>query len=41
MEMYLLGNAIKYISRAGKKEDYVTDLKKQYGIWKEKSKEKN
>ena len=31
MEMYLLGNAIKYISRAGKKEDYVTDLKK--AIW--------
>jgi hypothetical protein len=31
MEMYLLGNAIKYISRAGKKGDYVTDLKK--AIW--------
>ena len=31
MEMCLLGNAIKYISRAGKKGDYVTDLKK--AIW--------
>jgi hypothetical protein len=39
MEMYLLGNAIKYISRAGKKEDYVTDLKKLYGIWTGKLKE--
>lgn len=28
---YHLGNAIKYISRAGKKEDYTTDLKK--AIW--------
>ena len=28
---YHLGNAIKYISRAGKKGDYVTDLKK--AIW--------
>ena len=25
---YHLGNAIKYISRAGKKDDYVQDLKK-------------
>jgi hypothetical protein len=31
MEMHLLGNAIKYISRAGKKGDYITDLKK--AIW--------
>lgn len=28
---YYLCNAIKYISRAGKKGDYVTDLKK--AIW--------
>ena len=28
---YHLGNAIKYISRAGKKGDYATDLKK--AIW--------
>ena len=28
---YHLGNAIKYISRAGKKGDYTTDLKK--AIW--------
>lgn len=28
---YHLGNAVKYISRAGRKDDYETDLKK--AIW--------
>ncbi len=28
---YHLGNAVKYISRAGKKDDYVQDLKK--AVW--------
>lgn len=27
---YNLGNVIKYISRAGRKEDYLTDLKKAH-----------
>jgi hypothetical protein len=30
---FCLGNTVKYISRAGKKDNIVQDLKKLNGIW--------